>query len=306
MKHIQWIGAGCGSGAQDCRTSQGPRSFFAFARQNLEGFSDLEPIHLHEEPSGELLRALAGVANFNLRLARLTARSEAFACVVGGDHSCAIGTWSGIASRSPDPLGLLWIDAHMDAHTIDSTASGAIHGMPLAVLLGEGHPSLTSIQSLQPKIHAPHSVLFGVRSYEPEEKILLTQHGIRIYNMNEIRARGFETCWQEAIGIVSQGPFGVTLDLDALDPGEIPAVGSPAPDGLQVNELLQGLSELHPHRHSGRWVGLEIVEYNPELDVDLKTAHFIGECLKPLVQAGGNPLTLVDPSTQSDTPRTAI
>ena len=200
--------------------------------------------------------------------------------VVGGDHSCAIGTWSGAyaAIKDTGSMGLIWIDAHMDSHTSQTTHSGAIHGMPLAALLGYGDPLLTSIKAREPKVAPSHIVLIGVRSFEPEEEKLLRKLGVRIFFIEEVRRRGMNAVMQEALEIVREGTvaFGVSIDMDAIDPMDAPGVGSPEPNGISGEALLESLAVI---RGADDLLGLEVVEFNPSRDNNDKTAHLAKDIL---------------------------
>lgn len=223
---------------------------------------------------------LAQVVELNTQLAgmtqHLTEQEQTF-IVVGGDHSCAIGTWSGVAaelSKKNAALGLVWIDAHMDSHTFETTPSGNIHGMPLAALLGHGAEKLTQILTSAPKLKPEHVSLIGSRSFESGEAELLRRLGVRIYEMPEIKEKGLAAVLQEAIVRAKQGTvgFGVSLDLDAVDPEDAPGVGVPEPDGINGKDLCQALTLLQQEK---QLLGMEIVEYNPHLDKDSKTELLI-------------------------------
>jgi len=232
-------------------------------------------------PADSTTDRLTQVAELNKQLAKittqLTKRNQPF-LVIGGDHSSAIGTWSGVAasilSREDDALGLIWIDAHMDSHTFDTTPSGNIHGMPLAALLGYGDVALTEILTSQPKLKPEHVSLIGIRSFESEEAALLNRLGVRIYEMPEIKQRGIRLVLQEAIARAKKNTsgFGVSLDLDGIDPKDAPGVGVPEPDGIAGEDLCQALTLL---QQETQLLGLEIVEYNPALDHDHKTEQLI-------------------------------
>jgi arginase len=205
--------------------------------------------------------------------------------VVGGDHSCAIGTWKGVASalRARGPLGLIWIDAHMDAHTPQTTPSGALHGMPLASLLGYGDKRLTSLGrgvQLLPK----HVCLIGVRSFESGEAALLRRLGVRVFFMPEVVRRGLTAVMREALDIATTGTagFGVTLDLDALDPRDAPGVGSPVKGGIRAAELSTALASIQGHP---ALAGVEIVEYNPQRDRNGVTANVAAGLLEAVLAA---------------------
>lgn len=217
------------------------------------------------------------VAALGVRLAReveRVLRAGKFPLVVGGDHSCAIGTWNGVrrALAARGPLGLVWIDAHMDSHTFATTPSGQIHGMPLAALLGEGDAALTGPA---PTLYPQHVCLIGVRSFEAGEAALLHRLGVRVFAMAEVRRRGLAAVFDEALAIVRHGTagFGVSIDLDALDPAEAPGTGLPVPGGLGRVELATALTRL---RDDPAFVALEIVEYDPHRDRDHRTADVVG------------------------------
>ena len=200
-----------------------------------------------------------------------------FFTVLGGDHSSAIGTWSG-AHSIQSPLGLIWIDAHMDSHTPKTSLSGNIHGMPLACLLGFGDPALINIMSSGPQFKPENICLIGVRSYEEGEAALLKKLKVRIFLMEEIRERGIKTVMQEAIEIVTKNTkgFGVSLDIDSIDPLDAPATGVPEPDGIPAKELLSALKLLSKEKH---FIGAEIVEFDPSRDKNQMTEKLIPQLL---------------------------
>jgi arginase len=193
--------------------------------------------------------------------------------VIGGDHSCAVGTWSGVAAiTGAGRLGLLWIDAHLDAHTPGSSPSQMPHGMPLAILLGEGPSGLTRLSGLAPVLDARRVVVLGARSWEPAEAARLARLGVRVMTAQEVRDRGLSVCLREALAQVRGAPgqvWGMSLDVDALDPRELPATGTPVPGGLSVSALGLGLAGIG--RAEGL-MGIEVAEYNPRLDADCRTA----------------------------------
>lgn len=226
---------------------------------------------------------LAAVADICQRLAtytqHLTAQQKRFA-VLAGDHTCAVGTWSGVVStiKAPASIGLIWIDAHMDSHTFTTTESSNIHGMPLAALLGHGATELAQLVTAQAKLRPEHVSLIGVRSYENGEAALLRELGVRIYFMAEVQERGMEVVLQEAIARAKQGTvgFGMSLDLDGIDPIDAPGVGSPEPNGIKAIELCSALKQL---RAEANFLGVEIAEFNPHHDVEKKTERLVRELL---------------------------
>lgn len=278
LRPLAWIGAANGSGSHDAGTGQGP-IFLKSISSELDGalFSQLRIVN--ETASGRHREALRGLVDFNRRLAQSTrsaVRRGLFPYVIGGDHACAIGTWSGIASLYQAPLGMLWIDAHMDSHDFESSETGNIHGMPLATLLGKGHPDLMRLGGERTKLDPKRCVLFGVRSFERGEARHLEELKVRVYMMSEILERGFQVCWQEALRRV-QGAgekFGISLDLDGLDPHHIPGVGTPVPHGLHPSLVLQNLRTQLAHPDL---VGFEVVEFNPEHDIGGQSLAFLIE-----------------------------
>jgi arginase len=230
-------------------------------------------------------QALAALTRNNRRLMRSTARLRRggmLPVVIGGDHSCAIGTWTGIAMAHRQPLGLLWIDAHLDAHTPDSSASQRLHGMPLAVLLGEGNAELTGMGKLTPVIDPRYCAVIGVRSYEDEEPLRLARLGVRFYTREEIDRRGLPAVLGEAWRQVAAAPggFGVSLDLDVLDPMLAPGVSVPEHGGLHPDKLARILS-MQPLKHRLR--GLELVELNPQRDPQGKTLRLLPQLMTSLL-----------------------
>ncbi|MGH8586355.1 MAG: arginase [Gammaproteobacteria bacterium] len=196
--------------------------------------------------------------------------------LVGGDHSCAIASWSALASALHGPLGLVWIDAHMDSHTPATSPSGALHGMPLAILLGFGPLELTDLLCPGAKLRPENVCLVGVRSYEPEEAELLHRLGVRVITMDEVRARGLMRSLGEAFAIASRGTaaVGLSIDLDAIDPADAPGVGTQAPNGLRGLDLVESLRRLAPQP-----VLAEIAEFNPLHDRTDKTARLVFDLL---------------------------
>jgi arginase len=232
--------------------------------------------------------ARSAVAQLCARLAAQVAgsvRAGRLPCVIGGDHSCAIGTWGGAASERR-PFGLVWLDAHMDAHTERTSPSGRLHGMPLAALLGQSDAAL---EGLSGGVLAPANVcLVGVRSFEAPEAELLGRLGVRIYRIEEVQERGLDAVLGEARGIASQGNagYGISIDLDVLDPREAPAVATPAPFGLRGDDLVRALGCA---ASDTRLIALELVEYSPRLDRDGSTERWIGRLLAAALGAGPAP-----------------
>ncbi len=225
-------------------------------------------------PMGERLGAVSLMLHDLADAVAAIRSDDAIPLVLGGDHVIGAGTWRGIA-RSLAPrgkLGLIWIDAHLDAHTPQTTHSGNIHGMPLAALLGVGDEALTGLPG--PHLDPTHVVVVGARSWEPEEPVLLERLGVRVFTMADIEARGLSAVLCDAMSIARDGTagFGVSVDLDAMDCARLPATTCLVPDGLDPQELVD---VLHGLRNCADLVGFEIVEYVPERDRDGRGARWV-------------------------------
>jgi arginase len=273
QRQIELIGAAWGLGGADPGCAEAPAALTPLLVQRLTACgvpAFTGPIF--EPPPGERRRQLA-VSKLCGQLAAAVAdarRNGRLPCVLGGDHSCAGGTWTGVARTLRGALGLLWIDAHMDSHTPATSHTGRLHGMPLAWLLGQDDDPLYGLASgvLEPQ----HVCLVGVRSYEPEEDERLRRLGVRVIFMEEIRERGLEAVLDEALDIVTAGTsgFGVSIDLDVVTPEDAPNVGTPVPGGVTSADLVPALEGV-----AGRpgLAAVELVEYSPRLDRDGRTAR---------------------------------
>ncbi len=195
--------------------------------------------------------------------------------ILGGDHSIAMGSFAGAASyykKQNGTLGLIWFDAHADMNTPETTPSGNIHGMPLAVLLGYGTPELTNIAGFAPKLDPKLCAHVGARDIDPGEREMIKKLGVRFFTMREIDERGMNAVMDDAIKIASGGTagYGVTFDVDVLDPGDAPGSGTLVRGGLTYREAHLGMEKI---AEAGGMRSLEIVEINTALDVNNKTAE---------------------------------
>ncbi|MBS4192884.1 arginase [Bacillus sp. FJAT-49705] len=195
---------------------------------------------------------------------------KAFPLVLGGDHSIAIGTLAGVAKHYKN-LGVIWYDAHGDLNTAETSPTGNIHGMPLAVSIGLGHPLLTNVGGYGPKVKAENIVIIGARSLDDGERELIKKHGIKVYTMHEIDRLGMTKVMEEAIEYLSEKTDGVhlSLDLDGLDPHDAPGVGTPVNGGISYRESHLAMEML---AEAGIITSAEFVEVNPILDDKNKTA----------------------------------
>jgi arginase len=273
QRQVELIGAGWGLGGADPGCAEAPRVLIPLLRERLDAHDvTIFTGPLLEPPPGERRKTFA-VSKLCGALAAAVAASRRHGrlpCVIGGDHSCAGGTWTGVARTLQGSLGLVWVDAHMDSHTPATSHTGRLHGMPLAWLLGQDDDPLYGLAAgvLEPR----HVCLVGVRSYEPEEDERLRRLGVRVIFMDEVRARGIEAVLDEALDIATAGTegFGVSIDLDVITPDEAPHVGTPVKGGVSSAELARALERI-PGRAG--LTAVELVEYSPRLDRDGRTAR---------------------------------
>ena len=210
---------------------------------------------------------------FQAALASLDA--GALPIVLGGDHSLAAGSVAATAAharRRHKRIGLLWIDAHGDMHTPETSTSGNVHGMPLAALLGPEPRELSRIGDFSPKIRPANTVLLGLRNLDPGEKQQVLDSGIHVFTMKDIDREGLATVAERALALAARGTAGVhvSFDLDACDPSIAPGVGTPVQGGLSYREA-HTLMELIAD--SGQITSLDMVEVNPILDIQNTTAQ---------------------------------
>ncbi len=205
--------------------------------------------------------------------------------VIGGDHSSAMGTWAGVAStmEKRQKLGLIWIDAHMDAHTPETAENGKWggwwHGQPVASLLGEGSKDIRNISNRKQTIAPDNLTLIGVRSFEPAEKAFLRQHKVKVYYMDDVKEAGFDAIFKKALARATDGTdgFGISIDLDAFDPKDAPAVSTTEKDGLRIKNVIPTLKSIG---HHPLFKALEFAEFNPHNDVENKTAALMANIIK--------------------------
>ena len=191
--------------------------------------------------------------------------------ILGGDHSLGIGTLAGLAANERR-FGLIWFDTHGDYNSLDTTGSGNIHGMSLAVANGIGAQELTSIGGTQKKIREENTVIIGAREIDSEEREMLHKSKITVFTMRDIDQQGMEEVVTQGIKIASQGTDGihVSFDLDVIDPGEAPGVGTPVAGGITYREAHLAMEVL---ADSGHISSMDMVEVNPILDNRNKTAQ---------------------------------
>ena len=211
-------------------------------------------------------------------LAAATAQAVRDGCaplVLGGDHSLGAGSVAGVSTALAERgqrLGLLWLDAHGDLNTPDSTLSGNIHGMPVAHLLGHGDERMAGIARPAPAVRAGNVALVGIRDLDPAEREHARRFGVRLFTMREVDERGLKAVMEEAIALTGEGTDGIhlSLDMDWIDPDEAPGVGTAVRGGATYREAHLAMEML---ADTGRVLSMDVVEINPVLDHYNRTAE---------------------------------
>jgi len=222
---------------------------------------------------GVRMHYLEEIERVNIELCQKVAEQldlERFPLILGGDHSIAIGTLAGIRQRTKK-IGVVWFDAHSDINTPDTSPSGNIHGMPVAICLGFGHERLTAIGGPDTRVNAQNFVQIGIRDLDPGEKVRLREQGITVFTMHEIDLLGMARVMEEAIRIASDGTDSVhvSFDMDVMDPLHAPGVGTPVVGGLTYRESHLAMEMLSAANIVG---SAEFVEVNTVLDHGNQTA----------------------------------
>jgi len=231
-------------------------------------------------PNARYLKQIAETCTRTADAVVKTLEDKMTPLVLGGDHSLAVGSVSGVAEfyrRQSQRIGVIWIDAHSDINTPDTSPSGNVHGMPLAALLGLGPDQLSNIYGYSPKIAPENTVLIGVRDVDAAERANIRRAGVgEVYTMRDIDERGMRTVMEEALRAAGRGTAGyhVSLDMDWIDPEDAPGVGTPVRGGATYREAHLAMEILADH---GRMVSFEIVEVNPVIDEHNRTADLAVE-----------------------------
>lgn len=197
-----------------------------------------------------------------------------FPISLGGDHSIAVGTQAGVAKYYRDrkqAIGCIWIDAHADMNTPESTPSGNVHGMPFASTLGFGPEPLANLFGYAPKIQPQHCVLIGARNLDERERSLVKDSGINVFTMRTIDEQGMGEVMEKSLALATGGTAGfvVSFDMDVVDPSEAPGVGTPVLGGITFREAHLAMEMI---ADSKKMLALEVVEINPIIDIANKTA----------------------------------
>ena len=240
----------------------------AIAEQKKEG-----------HPHAKYLKEITATCVKHAELMIKTLESGKVPIVLGGDHSVAAGTVAGVAEfyrRQNQKIGLIWIDAHSDINTPESSPSGNVHGMPLAAIMGLGPPELANILNFSPKVSPENCVLVGVRDIDAVEKENVRKAGIEVFTMRDIDERGMRTVMEEALRMAGRGTAGyhISLDMDWVDPEDAPGVGTPVRGGATYREAHLAMEII---ADDGHMLSFEIVEVNPVIDEHNRTAELAVE-----------------------------
>src|SRR5512146_685076 len=240
----------------------------AIAEQKKEG-----------DPSAKYLKEITQTCTREAELVVKTLEAGKIPIVLGGDHSIAAGTVSGVSEffrRQNQQIGLIWIDAHADINTPATSPSGNVHGMPLAAIMGMWPSELANIFGFTPKIAPEHCVLVGVRDIDDTEKENIRKAGIEVFTMRDIDERGMRVVMEEALRMAGRGTAGyhISLDMDWIDPEDAPGVGTPVRGGATYREAHLAMEIIADH---ARMLSFEIVEVNPVIDEHNRTADLAVE-----------------------------
>ena len=233
------------------------------------------------DPRAKYLNEIARACNRLRWRVKRCLEAEEVPLVIGGDHSIAAGSIAGVAEyyRERDQrIGLIWIDAHADMNTPETSPSGNIHGMPLAAVLGFGPEALARIGDFAPKIAPQNCAVIGLRSVDELEKENVRRSGVSTYTMRDLDERGMTAVVQEAIRIATTDTVGfhVSFDLDAMDPVDVPGVGTAVKGGIEWREaqlLMETVAD------SGRMTSCEVTELNPIFDIQNRSGEVAVELI---------------------------
>jgi arginase len=290
-KHIRIIGVPLDLGQSRRGVDMGPSAMrVAGLEAKLEALGyDVKdvgnvPVALAEtkaegDPHAKYLKEITDTCSKEAELVVKTLEGGAIPIVLGGDHSIAMGTVSGVAEfyrRKNQRIGLLWIDAHTDINTPDSSPSGNVHGMPLGAIMGLFPSPLTDLYGFSPKVQPQNCVLVGIRDVDNFERENIRKSGVHVFTMRDIDERGMRTVMEEALRLAGRGTVGyhVSLDLDWIDPEDAPGVGTPVWGGATYREGHLAMEIIADH---GRMLSFEMVEVNPVLDERNQTAELAVE-----------------------------
>jgi len=293
MKKVKIIGVPMDLGAGRRGVDMGPSAIrIAGLNPGIErlGYEVVDSGNIHVHPPEAVPRTdirAHYLPEISLVVQKLASRVEevldegAVPVVLGGDHSIAVGSVSGLAAyhrKRQQSVGIIWLDAHTDINTPETSPSGNIHGMPLAALLGRGANELTQVAGFAPKVKPENTVIIGARSVDPGERDLIRALGVRVFTMSELDERGIAVVVREAIGIATRGTAGfhLTFDMDFVDPLYAPGVGTAERGGATYREAHLAMEMM---ADSGAVLSVELTEVNPLFDVANQTGQLAAELI---------------------------
>ncbi len=226
------------------------------------------------EKNAKYLEEIAETCKGLAEMVRKTLDADLLPLVLGGDHSIAVGTAAGAAGyfqKQSKRLGMIWLDAHGDMNTPESSPSGNVHGMPLASIMGYGPPELTELAGAKPTIEPRNVALVGVRDLDSKERRLMKESGVHVFTMRDIDERGMRDVMAEALRFAGDDTAGVavSLDMDFVDPSDAPGVGTPVRGGVTYREAHLAMEMIADSRSM---ISFELVEINPVIDLHNTTA----------------------------------
>lgn len=280
--HVEILGAPVDLGADRRGVDMGPSAIrYAGLRAGIEscGFDVFDlgnlPLMLGDDvdigsPRAKYLDQIVHMAGDIAEAVEGVLERGRFPLVLGGDHSASLGSVAGAAVGRE--IGLIWVDAHGDFNTPETTPSGNVHGMVLAALAGYGDPRMVELTGTSPKVQPASIALVGVRELDPGERDLLRSSAVHVFTMSEIDQKGMHDVMSQALEVVGGMPdgFHLSLDLDVIDPLRAPGVGTPVPGGISYREAQLAMETV---ADSGRLMSMDVVEVNPILDAHNQTAE---------------------------------
>ena len=292
-KKVKIIGVPMDLGAGRRGVDMGPSAIRVAGLNSAIAFQGYEVldagnVHVHPpeainlvNPRAHYLKEISEAAGELAQMTEAALEEDALPVILGGDHSIAVGSVAGVSAfyrKRDEKVGIVWLDAHSDVNTPETSPSGNIHGMPLASLLGFGAPELTHIAGFAPKVLPENTIIIGARSIDPGERELLRRLNIRVITMSELDERGMASVIQEAIKIAGKDTAGfhVTMDMDFIDPFYAPGVGTPERGGATYRESHLAMEKL---ADSGKVLSVEITEVNPLYDTTNQTATLAVELI---------------------------
>jgi arginase len=246
--------------------------------RQVEDIGNIPVIQAEEQHYGEknakYLEEIAATCKGLAEMISKTLDEDQIPLVLGGDHSIAAGTVAGAAShfkKKSKSIGVIWLDAHGDMNTPDSSPSGNVHGMPLAAIMGYGPPELTELSGAKPMVEPRNVALVGIRDLDAKERKLIKETGVHVFTMRDIDERGMREVMSEALKFAGDDTAGVavSLDMDFVDPTDAPGVGTPVRGGVTYREAHLALEMIADSRAA---ICFELVEINPVIDMLNKTA----------------------------------